>query len=137
MAYVGPMFGQVGYFYKFAGREIDDKRPLERYRDEAKRILTVLDRRLAGREWIMDTEYTIADVATLGWVRNLIGYYGARDLVGFRRLKHVPAWLIVDFSARRCSEGPKSRGGSAPRERKSRTRKQKIETPFVVRETRH
>ena len=93
MAFVGPMFGQVGYFYKFAGREIADKRPLERYRDEAKRILGVLEIRLAGRQWIMDDEYTIADIATLGWVRNLIGYYGARELVSFDELKHVPAWL--------------------------------------------
>ena len=93
MGHVGPMFGQVGYFYKFAGRELADKRPLERYRDEAKRILGVLETRLAGRQWIMDDEYTIADIATLGWVRNLIGYYGARDLVAFDELTHVPAWL--------------------------------------------
>ena len=93
MAHVGPMFGQVGYFYKFAGREIEDKRPLERYRDEAKRILGVLETRLAGREWIMDGEYTIADIATLGWVRNLIGFYGARDLVAFDELNEVPGWL--------------------------------------------
>jgi GST-like protein len=93
MAHVGPMFGQVGYFYKFSGRDIEDKRPLERYRDEAKRILHVIDTRLAGRQWIMDDEYTIADIATLGWVRNLIGYYGARDLVCFDALKHVPVWL--------------------------------------------
>ncbi|HEX3431094.1 MAG TPA: glutathione S-transferase N-terminal domain-containing protein [Rhizomicrobium sp.] len=92
MSYVGPMFGQVGYFYKFAGREIEDKRPLERYRDEAKRILGVLERRLTGRQWIMD-EYTIADIATFGWVRNLIGYYGARDLVRFDDLHYVPSWL--------------------------------------------
>jgi len=93
MAHVGPMFGQVGYFYKFSGREIEDKRPLEHYCDESKRILGVLETRLAGREWIMDGEYTIADIATLGLVRNLIGYYGARDLVDFDALKHVPAWL--------------------------------------------
>ncbi|HLY04543.1 MAG TPA: glutathione S-transferase N-terminal domain-containing protein [Rhizomicrobium sp.] len=93
MAFVGPMFGQVGYFYKFAGREIEDKRPLERYRNEAKRILGVLESRLDGRQWIMDDEYSIADVAMLGWVRNLIGYYGARDLVAFDDLQHVPAWL--------------------------------------------
>lgn len=93
MAFVGPMFGQVGYFYRFAGREIEDKRPLERYRNEATRILGVLESRLAGRKWIMDDEYSIADIATLGWVRNLIGYYGARDLVAFDELKDVPAWL--------------------------------------------
>ncbi|HEX4080368.1 MAG TPA: glutathione S-transferase N-terminal domain-containing protein [Rhizomicrobium sp.] len=93
MAHVGPMFGQLGYFHKFAGREIADKRPLERYRDESKRILRVLETRLMGRQWIMDDEYTIADIATLGWVRNLIGFYGARELVGFDELGNVPAWL--------------------------------------------
>ncbi len=93
MASVGPMFGQVGYFYKFAGREIADKRPLERYRDESKRLLGVLETRLAERQWIMGDEYTIADISLLGWVRNLIGFYGARDLVAFDTLNRVPAWL--------------------------------------------
>jgi GST-like protein len=93
MAAVGPMFGQVGYFHKFAGREIADKRPLERYRDESKRLLGVLEGRLDGRQWIMGDEYTIADISLLGWVRNLIGFYGARDLVAFDSLKQVPAWL--------------------------------------------
>jgi GST-like protein len=93
MAFIGPMFGQVGYFYKFAGREIADKRPLERYRDESKRLLRVLEARLAERQWIMGDDYTIADISMLGWVRNLIGFYGARDLVDFDALQHVPAWL--------------------------------------------
>ncbi|TIU81322.1 MAG: glutathione S-transferase, partial [Mesorhizobium sp.] len=77
------IFGQVGFFNKFAGREIADKRPLERYRDESRRLIGVLETRLKGRQWIMDDEFTIGDVATLGWVRNLIGFYEARDLVGF------------------------------------------------------
>jgi GST-like protein len=93
MAFVGPIFGQLGYFHKFAGREIEDKRPLNRYRDETKRLLQVIDTRLAGRQWIMDDEYTIADISMLGWVRNLIGFYAARDLVDFDALRHVPAWL--------------------------------------------
>jgi GSH-dependent disulfide-bond oxidoreductase len=93
MAFIGPIFGQVGYFHKFAGREIQDKRPLERYVGETKRLLSVLDGRLGGRQWIMGDDYTIADIATLGWVRNLIGFYAARDLVGFDGLKYVPAWL--------------------------------------------
>lgn len=92
MGGVGPMFGQVGYFHKFAGREIADKRPLERYVGEARRLLGVLDARLAGRDWIMG-DYSIADIATLGWVRGLIDFYGARDLVGFDALAQVPAWL--------------------------------------------
>ena len=92
MGGVGPMFGQVGFFHKFAGREWEDKRPLQRYVNEAKRLLGVLEARLDGRAWIMD-DYTIADVATLGWVRNLITFYEARELVDFDGLTHVPAWL--------------------------------------------
>jgi len=90
---MGPIFGQVGYFNKFAGREIEDKRPLKRYVDESKRVLGVLDRRLEGREWIMGADYGIADISTLGWIRNLITFYEARELVDFDSLKNVPGWL--------------------------------------------
>jgi GST-like protein len=93
MAAVGPMFGQLGYFHKFAGREIADKRPLERYQNESKRLLGVLEARLEHRKWIMGDDYTIADISLLGWVRNLVGFYGAGDLVTFDALKQVPAWL--------------------------------------------
>ncbi len=93
MAAVGPMFGQLGFFHKFAGREIEDKRPLERYRNESKRLLGVLETRLEGRDWIMGDEYTIADISLLGWVRNLVGFYGAGELVEYDSLKRVPAWL--------------------------------------------
>ena len=93
MAAVGPMFGQLGFFHKFAGREIEDKRPLERYRNESKRLLGVLETRLEGRDWIMGEDYTIADISLLGWVRNLEGFYGAGELVDFDSLKHVPVWL--------------------------------------------
>jgi GST-like protein len=93
MGGIGPMFGQVGFFHKFAGKDFPDKRPLERYVAESKRLLNVVETRLAGRQWIMDDEYTIADISMLGWVRNLIGFYGARDLVAFDTLKQVPAWL--------------------------------------------
>jgi len=93
MGGIGPMFGQLGFFNKFAGKEISDKRPLERYVAESKRLLGVIDGRLDGRQWIMDDEYTIADISMLGWVRNLIGFYEARDLVGFDDFRHVAAWL--------------------------------------------
>jgi GSH-dependent disulfide-bond oxidoreductase len=93
MGGIGPMFGQVGFFHKFAGKDFPDKRPLERYVAEAKRLLSVVEGHLDGRQWIMDDDYTIADIAMLGWMRNLIGFYGARDLVAFDGLKHVPAWL--------------------------------------------
>ncbi|MDE1935513.1 glutathione S-transferase family protein [Bradyrhizobium sp.] len=93
MGGVGPMFGQLGFFHNFAGKEIADKRPLERYVNESKRLLGVIDARLAGRQWIMDDEYTIADISMLGWVRNLIGFYGAAELVGFDGFANVSAWL--------------------------------------------
>lgn len=93
MAGLGPIFGQLGFFHKFAGKEIEDKRPLTRYVSESKRLLGVLESRLDGRDWIMGDEYTIADIAILGWVRNLIGFYEAGDLVAYDTLKNVPAWL--------------------------------------------
>ncbi|MGN6146655.1 MAG: glutathione S-transferase N-terminal domain-containing protein [Mesorhizobium sp.] len=93
MAAIGPIFGQVGFFHKFAGREIADKRPLERYATESQRLIGVLETRLTGRPWIAGDDYTIADVATLGWVRNLIGFYEARDLVGFDDFPTVAKWL--------------------------------------------
>ncbi len=92
MGGLGPMFGQVGFFHKFAGRAFEDKRPLQRYVDESKRLLGVLDRQLADRDWIMG-DYSIADIASLGWVRNLIGFYEARELVGFDDFSNVAAWL--------------------------------------------
>ena len=82
MGGVGPMFGQVGFFHKFAGREYEDKRPRDRYVAESRRVLEVLNGRLAGRTWMMGDAYTIADMAIFPWVRNLIGFYGAGDLVG-------------------------------------------------------
>ena len=92
MAALGPMFGQLGYFNRFAGKEIEDKRPLQRYAAESKRLLGVLESRLEGRPWVMD-EYSIADISMLGWVRNLITFYEAREIVDFDSLRNVPAWL--------------------------------------------
>jgi GST-like protein len=93
MGGIGPMFGQVGFFHKFAGKDFDDKRPLERYVNESKRLLGVMETHLAGRQWFMDDDYTIADVSMLGWVRNFIGFYGAGDLVEFSQFSSVAAWL--------------------------------------------
>ncbi|EIM02301.1 MULTISPECIES: glutathione S-transferase N-terminal domain-containing protein [Rhodanobacter] len=93
MASIGPMFGQVGFFNKFAGKAYEDKRPLERYVNESKRLLGVLDGRLAGRRWLMGEDYTVADIATLGWVNNLITFYEARELVGYDRYPNVAGWL--------------------------------------------
>jgi len=93
MAFVGPMFGQVGFFHKFAGKDYEDKRPRDRYVGESKRLLGVMDQHLDGRQWFMDDDYTIADISMLGWVRNLIGFYGARELVAFDTFRNVGAWL--------------------------------------------
>ena len=90
---IGPMFGQVGFFNKFAGKDYEDKRPRDRYAAESARLLGVLDGRLAGRAWVMGADYSIADISLLGWVRNLIGFYEAGELVGFDRFHHVQAWL--------------------------------------------
>lgn len=93
MAFIGPIFGQVGFFHKFAGKEYEDKRPLKRYAEESKRLLGVVEERLAGRAWILGDQFTIADVSMLGWVRNLIGFYEAGELVEFHRFPGVQAWL--------------------------------------------
>ena len=93
MGGVGPMFGQVGFFHKFGGKDFEDKRPRDRYVAEAKRLLGVMETHLAGGQWFMDDDYTIADISMLGWVRNLIGFYGAGDLVEFSQFKSVAAWL--------------------------------------------
>ncbi len=93
MAAVGPMFGQLGFFHKFAGSQYEDKRPRDRYANETKRLLGVLEGRLATHTWVMGDEYTIADISMLGWVRNLVGFYGAGELVDYASLTHVPIWL--------------------------------------------
>ena len=93
MAAVGPMFGQLGFFHKFAGREFEDKRPLERYRAEVARLLRVLETRLEGRAWMMGDAYTIADIALIGWVRGINAGYQAGELVGWSELPRVQDWL--------------------------------------------
>lgn len=89
MGGIGPMFGQLGFFNKFAGKDYEDKRPRDRYVAESRRLLGVLDQRLAGRAWLMGDAYTIADIATFPWVRNLIGFYEAGDLVGIADFPQV------------------------------------------------
>jgi GST-like protein len=99
MGGIGPMFGQLGFFHKFAGKDYEDKRPRDRYVAESRRLLAVLDQRLEGRAWIMGSDYSIADIATFPWVRNLIGFYGAGDLVGIQDFSHVTRALAA-FVAR-------------------------------------
>jgi len=99
MGGIGPMFGQLGFFHKFAGKDYEDKRPRDRYVAESKRLLAVLEQRLVGRAWIMGDAYTIADIATFPWVRNLIGFYEARELVGFDDYPNVQR-VLAAFVAR-------------------------------------
>ena len=103
MGGIGPMFGQLGFFHKFAGKEYEDKRPRERYVAESKRLLGVLEKRLTGREWLMGDAYTIADMATFPWVRNLIGFYEAAELVGIADFPNVKRVLDA-FVARPAVE---------------------------------
>jgi GST-like protein len=99
MGGIGPMFGQLGFFHKFAGKDYEDKRPRDRYAAESRRLLAVLDRHLEGRDWMMGAEYGIADIAVFPWVNNLIGFYGAGDLVGFADFAHVQR-VLEAFVAR-------------------------------------
>ncbi len=99
MGGIGPMFGQVGFFNKFAGKDYEDKRPRDRYVGESRRLLGVLDQRLADRAWIMGDTYSIADIASFPWINNLIGFYEAGALVGFDDFVHVKRALAA-FMAR-------------------------------------
>ena len=90
---IGPMFGQLGFFHKFAGKDYEDKRPRDRYVAESKRLLGIVEDRLADRTWIMGDDYSIADISIFPLVRNLIGFYGAAELVGFTDFPHVKRGL--------------------------------------------
>ncbi|MND80955.1 Disulfide-bond oxidoreductase YfcG [compost metagenome] len=93
MGGIGPMFGQVGFFNKFAGKDYEDKRPRDRYVEESRRLLNVLNLHLENREWIMGDDYSIADIATFPWIRNLIGFYEAGELVGIQNFPNVTRTL--------------------------------------------
>jgi len=99
MGGIGPMFGQVGFFNRFAGKDFEDKRPRDRYVAESRRLINVLNDRLRGRQWIMGDDYTIADMVTFPWVRNLLGFYEAGDLVGIQDFPEVTRVLNA-FMAR-------------------------------------
>jgi len=95
MGGLGPMFGQLGFFHKFAGKDFEDKRPRDRYVAESRRVLRVLDDHLAQRTWMMGDAYSIADIAIFPWVRNLVGFYGAGELVTFDEFVSVKRTLEV------------------------------------------
>lgn len=99
MGGVGPMFGQLGFFHKFAGKDFEDKRPRDRYVNESKRLLGVIDKHLEGKDWIVGNSYSIADIALFPWIANLIGFYGAGELVEYEQFKNV-ARVLAQFQAR-------------------------------------
>jgi GSH-dependent disulfide-bond oxidoreductase len=99
MGGIGPMFGQLGFFHKFAGKDFEDKRPRDRYAAESRRLLGVLEQRLTGRPWVMGDQYTIADIAIFPWVRNLVGFYGAGEVVGYEDFPEV-ARAVAAFAVR-------------------------------------
>ncbi|BDT73175.1 disulfide-bond oxidoreductase YfcG [Comamonadaceae bacterium OS-4] len=99
MGGLGPMFGQLGFFHKFAGKDYEDKRPRDRYVAESKRLLAVLNQHLTDRTWMVGDQYTVADIAIFPWVRNLVGFYEAGDLVGFTDFPEV-ARVLAAFVAR-------------------------------------
>lgn len=92
MGGVGPMFGQLGFFHHFAGKEIEDPRPKERYRAEAARLLKVLDNALEGKDWIAG-EFSIADIAIAPWLNTLANFYKAAEIAGWAELRNVPGYL--------------------------------------------
>lgn len=92
MGGVGPMFGQLGYFHKFAGAEIEDKRPVERYIAEAARLINVIDQRLEGRDWLTG-DYSIADIATAPWLNTVRAFYEAGDVTGLNDRPNVLAYI--------------------------------------------
>lgn len=99
MGGVGPMFGQLGFFHKFAGKDFEDKRPRDRYVNESKRLLGVIDKHLDGKDWMVGNRYSIADIALFPWIANLIGFYGAGELVEYGQFKNV-ARVLQQFQAR-------------------------------------
>jgi GSH-dependent disulfide-bond oxidoreductase len=103
MGGIGPMFGQLGFFNKFAGKDYEDKRPRDRYVAESRRLLGVLDKHLDGRQWIAGDAYSIADIASFPWIRNLVGFYEAGDLVGFDDFANVKR-VLAAFLARPAVE---------------------------------
>ncbi len=99
MGGVGPMFGQLGFFHKFAGKDYEDKRPRDRYVNESKRLLGVIDKHLEGKDWMVGNTYSIADISLFPWIANLIGFYGARELVEYDQFKNI-ARVLQAFQAR-------------------------------------
>ena len=110
MGGVGPMFGQVGFFHKYGGKDFEDKRPRDRYINESKRLLGVLEQRMLGRQWIMGEQFTIADIAIWPWVRNMVeeSGYDAGELVGWKNFPQLQRVLASLWRGPECKRSEHS-----------------------------
>jgi GST-like protein len=97
MGGVGPMFGQLGFFYAYGGKDIEDPRPRERYINEAKRLLAVIEKQLDGQDWLCG-DYSIADIAVASWLRMVAGY-GAEETLEWDSFPRTQAY-VARFLAR-------------------------------------
>ena len=105
MGGIGPMFGQFGHFFKFVKDKVTDPYPEERYTNETRRLLQVLDGHLDGKNYFLGEEYSIADIATFPWVRTVRDFYLGGDAVGLNDFSNVLRWL--DY----CLEKPATQRG--------------------------
>ena len=91
-AHIGPMFGQFGHFHLFARDKTSDDYARERYGAETRRLLKVLDDRLADRDYIMDN-YSMVDIAIAPWVACLGDFYKAGKELELESYRQVNDWL--------------------------------------------
>lgn len=98
MSSVGPTLGQLGYFYAFEGKKIEDSRPLNRYLSETKRILKMIDAHLERRVWLADT-YSIADIAMAPWLSVIERFYDAADVTELDQFLNIKRYL-ENFNSR-------------------------------------
>lgn len=87
MGGVGPMFGQLNHFASYAPEKIPYA--IERYQNEAIRLVRVLEKRLAKSEYLAGAEYSIADIATFPWIRSA----NSRGLLPLDAMPGVQRWL--------------------------------------------
>ncbi len=95
---VGPMFGQFGHFTVYAKDKGDLSYPIERYTNEVKRLLKVLDNQLAKTAFLAGDEISIADFATMPWVLGLDKFYKAKAILGLDEHSHITRWLAANLA---------------------------------------
>ncbi|MCB9063021.1 MAG: glutathione S-transferase N-terminal domain-containing protein [Halobacteriovoraceae bacterium] len=89
----GPMFGQFGHFFRFAKDKCEHPYPLERYKNEAKRLLGVIDIQLSKFSYIVCDRPTIADFALFPWILCLDKFYEAREILELDSFTNITKWV--------------------------------------------